>query len=153
MRVSSHPEAIRSKFLDLYLELDDVDWSTRLHEKMLKNWKSTDQQNLSMKLANPHPMKDIDYYVGEYKNDLYGHLKIEKRGKDLVMHYRDLHVVLLKHLTSNIFTFTPTDMSIRYGGVDGGIISFMDEGMTDKAAQVWGNIFHEGPDPLFKRVS
>lgn len=153
MRVSLFPEAIRSKFFDLYLNLPDQrDWSKELLQDFNRSRKEYEKNRQNNRLKNPLPSKDLAYYAGVYENDLYGKVEIILEGDKLVLKYRDLPKTMLTHWNGDNFTFKAYELTRAYSGNDLGEVSFGDNGVTPKAYGLVINLFHEGKDTMFARV-
>lgn len=152
MRVSLLPEAIRSKFLDLYLKLSDQhDWSQELLSEIKALRDKIIQKRSAYRLQNPTAAGDLQTYVGLYENDLYGEMKVTAENGKLYVHYRKLKVELT-HWNSDNFSFLPNEFSKSYSGTDFGDVMFRiakPSGTTKSAMEV--SLLHEGRDSLFYR--
>lgn len=155
MRVNLLPEALRSKFLDMLLELEpDRDWS----QELLKEMNGFRDQRLQIRTEdrrkNPLPAHDLDSYVGDYTNKLYGKLQVTKEGEaghqKLVVHYRKLSAPLT-HWNGDNFTFDPSTFSPSYSITDFAEITFGHD-HTGKANVLVISLLHEGENSLFMRA-
>ncbi|MCX7338601.1 MAG: serine hydrolase [Alphaproteobacteria bacterium] len=149
LRVSMLPEALRNKFLDLYMDLPDNDWSRDNLEKMQtirdKNKRARQMQKLNA-LRIPQP---LDVYVGDYENELYGSLKVTEKDGKLALIYRD-KVIPLTHWNNDEFSFNSNQLSLAYCDYDTGYIEF---GVREKKAIVCAiNLLHEGKEDIFHRI-
>lgn len=156
MRVNLLPEALRSKFLDMLLDLEpDRDWSQELLTNMRDYQKKAQEKRVQQRLDNPVPAHDIDTYVGEFTNKLYGKVQItkEKLGDQerLVLHYRDSKA-FLTHWNGDNFTFNPVEFSGSYSATDYGSVVFGYDA-SGKAAVLMVSFLREGDDNTFYRVS
>lgn len=151
MRVSLFPEAIRNKFLDLYLNVkDEQDWAKNLREDIRNSREKYEKQRRLEMLHNLAPPRNLDDYSGIYENALYGRVEISKSDDALLLTYRDRPQVKLKHWNGNIFQFNGSDLSSGFSGIDLGEIIFSDE--KGKADRMMISLFHEGADTIFHRV-
>lgn len=152
MRVTMFPEAIRNKFLDLYLNVpEEVDWAKKLREDSQQYREKIAKQRRLQMLRALYPAKDLNDYVGIYENNLYGKMEIFQSDKGLILKYRDRPEVLLKHWNANTFDFNGSDLSFGFSGTDQGEITFSEE--KGKARQMMISILHEGTDSTFHRVN
>jgi CubicO group peptidase (beta-lactamase class C family) len=152
MRVSLLPEALRSKFFDMYLNLPERDWSQELVTEFKQSRQKQEQSRLLVRLKNPLPAQDLSRYVGAYSHGLYGKIEISLEQGHLALKYRHLPKVALTHWNGDNFSFKAYELTAAYSGNDYGDVAF---GFDGKASQAYGlavNLFHEGPDTLFKRV-
>lgn len=167
MRVSLLPEALRSKFLDMALGLEpDRDWSKELLDGTIKDRERSQRQRAEYRLSNPQASRDLDAYVGEYTNKLYGKLTITKEsskgdnrngdgGKELeqlVLRYRDLKAPLT-HWNDDKFTFEAQVFSHAYSVTDMGDVFFDYDPTSNKANVLTVSSMREGEDSSFKRLS
>lgn len=152
MRVSLFPEALRSKFLDLYLNLPDQhDWSKELLDEMKSSLERLKNTRISLRLQHPAPMSNIRDYFGLYENDLYGSLTVTAEKGVLYINYRHLKAAL-KHWNGDSFTFQPDEFSRSYSGTDIGNIFFqLPRSLKLEEADVGINLLYEGSDPIFHR--
>jgi CubicO group peptidase (beta-lactamase class C family) len=151
MRASLFPEAIRSKFLDLYLNAkEDIDWAKLLREqgRTIRD-KYHNERRLQMRI-DLRPARNLNDYAGVYENSLYGRIGIIKKDNALLLVYRDHPPMKLTHWNGNIFEFSGSDLSLGFGATDHGEIAFSDE--PSKADRLMINLLHEGVDPVFQRV-
>lgn len=152
MRVSLLPEAIRSKFFDLYLKLPDQhDWSQELLTEIKTAREKILQKRSSQRLQNPMAGHDLQAYVGIFENDLYGQLKVAVEDGKLYMNYRKLKVELT-HWNGDSFNFLPNEFSKSYSGTDMGNVMFSIANPSSKAESAMGiSLFYEGVDNTFYR--
>lgn len=160
MRVSLAPEAIRSKFLDMLTDqTDNRDWSAELLKETAAYREKIRQQMADYRLSNPQRAHDLDAYVGEYKNDLYGIIKITKEkvkenGKDsekLMIHYRNLKAPL-DHFNGDSFSVYPPAFSTAYSGTDICNVLFGYDPRANKAKVMKVDLLSEGLDSTFQRM-
>ncbi|MDF3033519.1 MAG: hypothetical protein K0R76_473 [Alphaproteobacteria bacterium] len=151
MRISLFPEAIRNKFLDLYLNVkEEQDWARNLREDMRHSREKYDKQRRLDMLQGLAPARDLDHYAGIYENPLYGRVEIRKKDNALTLIYRDRPETKLDHWNGNIFQFEGSDLSSGFSGTDRGEVLFASGG--GKADRMLITLFHEGADSLFHRV-
>lgn len=151
MRVSLFPEAIRNKFLDLYLNVkEEVDWAKQLRDEMRSYRENHEKQRRLRMLHNLAPARNLDDYVGVYENSLYGRVEISNGGDSLILTYRDSPKLKLNHWNGNVFQFVGYDLSTGFGGIDHGEIVFSNE--RGKASRMMINLLSEGIDSVFDRV-
>ncbi len=152
MRVSLFPEAIRNKFLDLYLNVpDEQDWAKSIREDIRASYEQYNQKRRWEMLNNLAPARDLENYTGAYENNLYGRVEINKQDGALILIYRDRPPVKLRHWNGNIFQFDGSDLSSGFSGTDLGEIIFAADG-GGKPDRMMITLFHEGADSLFHRV-
>lgn len=150
MRVSMLPEAIRDKFLGLYLGLKDQNWSTRNLNIMKDMRQKNADFKIQQKLMQPTAAQKLMYYEGTYESPLYGQVFIKQAGNSLRMTIRG-HTVNLTHWNRDEFSFKSVELSPYYGDAEPGFIEF--GGPNPQQASLCAiNLLHEG-DGLFKRVS
>lgn len=157
MRVNLLPEALRSKFLDMLLDLEpDRDWSQELLNNMRDYQLKSQEVRKQHRLNNPLPSHDLDAYVGEFRNKLYGKVTVKKEKiKDqekLVVHYRTLSVPLT-HWNGDNFIFNPVEFSQSYSVTDYGAVNFGYDHYSGKATALVVNFLREGEDNTFYRSS
>lgn len=155
MRVNLLPEALRSKFLDMILDLEpNRDWSQELLKDMNRYREQRTQIRTEERRKNPLPAHELDTYVGDYNNKLYGNLQITKEGEaghqKLVLHYRHLSTPL-SHWNGDNFTFDPSKFTASYSSTDFAEITFGHD-QSGKASVLMVNLLNEGEDSLFYRV-
>jgi CubicO group peptidase (beta-lactamase class C family) len=151
MRVSLFPEAVRNKFLDLYLNVkDEVDWAKKAREEMQNYYDRSEQNRRVLMLQNLAPPRDLNDYTGVYENAFYGRVEISKKDDALLLSYRDRSVTKLSHWNGNIFQFQGSDLSSGFSGTDHGEVIFSQD--RGKANKMIITLFHEGADSTFHRV-
>lgn len=122
-RVSLLPETLINRFMDLYLGLPDVDWSTRTYDQH-KNIKMENKRHKDMeRLENPMPCLPLEQYIGTYQNELYGKVKVTVENSKLILHYRDRNIEL-EHFNAHQFSFPGNLMSPAYCETDIGYVYF-----------------------------
>jgi CubicO group peptidase (beta-lactamase class C family) len=122
-RVSFVPEAIHNKFMDLYLGLSKIDWSTRLRDSFLSIKKQNKMYKTVQRLQNPKKARALTDYVGIYKNDLYGELQLKVDSDVLYLMFRNKKIPL-EHFNGNEFTFPGHLLAATYCESDVGYIDF-----------------------------
>lgn len=149
MRVSFMPEAIRSKFFDMYLKLaDQRDWSTEIKQEFDKSRLKNVKERVAYRLSQPASAQDLKRYVGSFENELYGRIGITLENNHLVLNYRQAKVKL-EHWNGDIFSFVPYEFSRSYSGLDYGVVQFVFD-RSGKISDVSVNLLYEGTDPSFK---
>lgn len=149
LRVNMALEALREKFMDLFLKIDDgTDWSTKNLDKIKEMQESYKRELGAMRLQNPRPMRELKLYEGKFKNNLYGTLVVEAKGQQLVFKIRD-KVVPVKHWNGDQFLFDAPDLSAAYSSNDVGVLEFGFQKQS-KAMVLAINMLREG-DQLFER--
>ncbi len=149
MRVSMLPEALRNKFLDLYLGLSNHDWSQENLQKMATIRNKNKQYKNAHRLQNPRKPHDLSVYVGIYENPLYGRFEIQKDQNQLFLLYRKKRVPL-QHWNGDEFQFKGYDLSLVYSDYDQGYIEFAVQ--NRKAVLSAINLMFEGKSEIFKRI-
>lgn len=88
MDKSPYPSVLLASILDRALGLPETDWSSLLFAKFMQEKKNQEKEAKALQEKKPFPRKKrYQEYVGEYKDSLYGHLRIlEKKGK-LIFEY------------------------------------------------------------------
>lgn len=152
MRVSLFPEAVRSKFLDLYLKLPDIhDWSRELRDEFQASVHKMNHSRQSQRLQNPIAERKAAAYIGTFQNDLYGTLTVTAENGRLFMNYRKLKVELV-HWNGDDFSFQPNKFSKSYSGSDIGDMSFYITKTSSGVGSSLGvNLLQEGGDKVFHR--
>lgn len=156
MRVSLFPEAIRAKFFDLYLNLpDQQDWSSRLLEEMNAPREKHQREKQLFRLKNPSPREKSEFYDGVYENVLYGKVTVSHDDKNMYLTYNKTGTkAVLEHWNGDSFNFSASSLSPGTAGTDQGEITFgTDHTNPNKAGILKINLFFEGEDSTFKRVS
>ena len=151
MRVSLMPEALRSTFLDLYLDLPKHDWDQELTETMASIRAGNKQLMIDERQQDPRPRKDLKSYEGEFENQQYGKIKVTLKGDKLWLSYRSREI-LLNHWNGDEFNFAGNDLSPAYSGTDEGHIEFGFQKSRQKADVCVVNLMYENQEDLFKRV-
>ena len=97
MENSLMPSIIRNVVADKLMDLSYIDWNARLLPARTPPPESTENDtqgedpNQVQNTEPTHPLKD---YVGEYKNDGYGTLKIELKGDNLLLNFHAVKITL-----------------------------------------------------------
>jgi CubicO group peptidase (beta-lactamase class C family) len=159
MRVNLAPEAIRNDFLDRLIDTpENRDWSAELLQETKDYRQKVRQQLADYRLNNPQKAHDLDAYVGEYKNDLYGILKVTKEKsqnppneEQLVLHYRHLKAPL-DHWNGDNFTLYPPTFSRAYSATDMCNVMFGYDPRTNRADVMMVDLLSEGADSKFHRI-
>ncbi|MBM3467951.1 MAG: serine hydrolase [Alphaproteobacteria bacterium] len=151
LRVTLFPEAIRNKFLDLYLKVkDEQDWAKILREAIANHYEKFKQNRQREMLQNLAPPRDLEDYAGSYENPLYGKIIFNIENNALILHYRDRSPVKLSHWNGNTFYFNGSDLSSGLAGTDLGEITFSHQ--HGKSNRLMISLLDEGQDRLFNRV-
>jgi CubicO group peptidase (beta-lactamase class C family) len=150
-RVNLMPEALRSIFLDLYLDLPNHDWN----QEILKQMQGIRNENKTIAIAdrqhNPRPCKDLKTYEGEFENEQYGKIKIKLKDGKLWLNYRSREIVL-KHWNGDEFGFAGNELALAYSGTDEGQIEFGFSESPSKADLCLINLMYDSQDDIFKRI-
>ncbi len=149
MRVSMLTEALRNKFLDLYLNLSDKDWSKENLQKMEEIRTKNKQYKNAYRLQNPRTHHDLKVYVGKYTNPVYGLFEIQQDKQGLTLIYRNRRVPL-KHWNGDEFEFKGYDLTPIYSEYDQGYIEFGVQGQQAILSAI--NLMNEGKSEIFERV-
>ena len=158
MRVSLFPEGIRSKFLDLYLDLangkpdENIDWAANIL-KSRQDYRATRLQNEKMKkLQTLRPAASLGTYVGEYENSLYGKVTVTEKNNQLFLSYKKNKDIVLTHWNGDEFNFDSAFLAPSFSSYyDQGIIEFGSV-KNKKTELLVISLMYEGKDTLFKRV-
>ncbi len=158
MRVSLFPEGIRSKFLDLYLDLangkpdENIDWAANIL-KSRQDYRATRLQNEKMKkLQTLRPAASLGTYVGEYENSLYGKVTVTEKNNQLFLSYKKNKDIVLTHWNGDEFNFDCAFLAPSFSSYyDQGIIEFGSV-KNKKTELLVISLMYEGKDTLFKRV-
>lgn len=151
MRVSLMPEALRSTFLDLYLDLPKHDWDQEITQVM-KNIRDDNKEfMIKERQQNPRPCKDLTAYEGEFENEQYGKIKITLKNDKLCLAYRSREI-LLNHWNGDEFNFAGNELALAYSGTDEGHIEFGFQKSRQKADVCVINLMYDSHEDLFKRV-
>jgi CubicO group peptidase (beta-lactamase class C family) len=149
MRVSMLTEAIRNKFLDLYMNLSQKDWSLDNLKKMQEVRDKNKQYKNRYRLQSPRKPHDLKAYVGVYENPLYGRFEIQQDKQGLVLVYRQKRVKLT-HWNGDEFSFKGYDLTPVYSDYDQGYIEFAVRGQQAILSAI--NLMYEGKSEIFERV-
>lgn len=151
MRVSLLPEALRSIFFDLYLNIPEHDWDQEIIQEM-KDIKIHNKQLLiEERQQNPQPAKDLKVYEGEFKNKQFGKVTIKVKNNKLWFIYRSQEVPLT-HWNGDEFHFAGNDLSPIYSGTDEGHIEFGFHKTRQKADVCFIDLMYDHQEDLFRRV-
>eukprot|EP01037_Dinobryon_pediforme_P011185 gene11185-11266_t len=115
LRVSLMPEALRSTFLDLYLDLPKHDWDQEITQTMTNIRDENKQFMAKERQQDPRPCKDLKAYEGEFENEQYGKIKITLKNDKLWLTYRSREI-LLNHWNGDEFSFAGNDLALAYSG-------------------------------------
>lgn len=149
MRVSMMPEAIRNKFLDLYMKLSEKDWSLYNLKKMQEVRDKNKQYKNTYRLQNPRKPHDLKAYVGIYENPLYGRFEIQQDQQTLNLIYRNKKIKLA-HWNGDEFSFRGNDLTPVYSDYDTGYIEFAIQGQQALLSAI--SLMFEGKSEIFERV-
>jgi len=151
-RVSFVPEAIHNKFMDLYLELSDIDWSKRLKDKFESIKKQNKTYKSMQRLQQPKTARILRDYTGTFRNELYGELILEEDLNILYLIFRGKKIPL-EHFNGNEFTFPGHLLSEAYCEGDVGYIDFGARTGQKIDLCVISSLLDEGKDQgLFERI-
>lgn len=97
------PQIIAYNAYDRLLGLKQVQWSKRLmkQKKKAEETAKKTEKDKDQKL-NTKPSHPVDDYIGEYKNDGYGILFIQKKDESLEAVFNDI-IYVMKHYHYDIF--------------------------------------------------
>jgi|CryBogDrversion2_8_1035294.scaffolds.fasta_scaffold01007_2 CubicO group peptidase (beta-lactamase class C family) len=151
LRVSLMPEALRSTFLDLYLDLPKHDWDQEITQTMTNIRDENKQFMAKERQQDPRPCKDLKAYEGEFENEQYGKIKITLKNDKLWLTYRSREI-LLNHWNGDEFSFAGNDLALAYSGTDEGQIEFGFQKSRQKADVCLINLMYDSQEDLFKRV-
>jgi len=145
------PEALRSTFLDLYLDLPKHDWDQEITQTMTNIRDENKQFMAKERQQDPRPCKDLKAYEGEFENEQYGKIKITLKNDKLWLTYRSREI-LLNHWNGDEFSFAGNDLALAYSGTDEGQIEFGFQKSRQKADVCLINLMYDSQEDLFKRV-
>ncbi len=147
--VNLFPEALRNVFLNLFLDLEERDWSKEYLENKKKQQDKMKIQRTNKKLSNPTPKKADKFYIGTYKNEMYGEMKIEASGNGLLLKIKDksCHIV---HWNADEFSLNGWEFNGNISRTDPHFIEFGSSQSGQTLAYV--SFLHEGNDPIFKKI-
>ncbi len=144
--VNLFPEALRNFFINSFLGLEERDWSAEYAERKNTYLKKIHSQRANKKLLKPTPKRDDNSYLGVYKNDLYGEMRIEKDSKGLLLKIKDrsCHIV---HWNGDEFSINGWEFNGNMSRSDPHFIEF---GVNEKGQMLaYVSFLHEGNDPIF----
>lgn len=101
------PHILLINIYERLLNMDITDWNARFlnHIKKTKEFEKTDIKNSNKnQVHNSKPIHKIEDYVGCYKNDGYGILKIVKNDSKLKI-IAPKETFILEHIHFNVFEF------------------------------------------------
>lgn len=158
MRVSLFPEGIRSKFLDLYLDLangkpdENIDWGANILNSR-QSYRATRLKNDKVKkLHNLKPAASLETYAGEYENSLYGKVTVTTKNNQLFLSYKNKKNIVLTHWNGDEFNFDSAFLAPSFSSYyDQGTIEFGSI-KNKKTDLLVISVMYEGQDTLFKRV-
>ena len=165
---SLHPEALSLSFLDailteLFQEKTEAQQEEKVKNKKIKGEKDwveaiyndakekhheRDVMFYQQKLLNPSSHDDLKHFVGDYKNNTVGRVRVFLDTKGvLTMAYHD-QVVPLVHENANMFSFEASKLSKAYNGLIAPIAMF---GVVNNKKALYLSIFSDTEnDTLFK---
>lgn len=143
------PEALRNVFLNFFLNLEERDWSKEYIESKNTHQNKMKAQRTNKKLLKPTPKKADKFYIGTYTNEMYGEMKIEASGNDLLLKIKDksCHIV---HWNGDEFNLNGWEFNGNMSRTDPHFIEFGSSESGQTLAYV--SFLHEGNDPVFKKI-
>jgi len=103
------PEAIAAYFMDLVVggEIEN-NWLSLYAEAFAQLYVNPSKLSGKTPPARPKPAQPTSFYVGAYRNDYYGQVTVEARGRSLRMLIGPKPTVLpLRHWNGDLFAFFP----------------------------------------------
>ncbi len=122
-RISLLPEGVMNRFMDLYLGLEDIDWSEQTKMNLKDIQISNKRYKAMERMNNPQPSGPLEAYVGTYNNDVYGECRVSLENNALTMTYRG-KTVQLTHFNGHQFSFAGNILSPAYCEHDTGYVFF-----------------------------
>lgn len=144
------PEALRNVFLDFVLENKEYDWGGDYLERKKNFYKKMQLQRSNKKLLKPTPKKGDNFYLGTYKNDLYGEMRIEKDNKGLLIKIKD-RFCHIEHWNGDEFNIHGWEFNGNMSRTDPHFIEFAEDEKGHILAYI--SFLHEGADPTFIKVN
>lgn len=144
------PEAIHNVLLDFVLGLEEHDWAQEYLDRKKASLKKMQLQRANKKLLKLMPKKDDEFYIGVYKNELYGEMRIEKDDKGLLLKIKD-RSCHIEHWNGNEFNVNGWEFNGNMSRTDPHFIEFG----TDEKGRVlaYVSFLFEGADPTFVKVN
>lgn len=144
------PEALMYHLMDTALGVNDTDWNTVILNHTNEQNQKFRQFFEQQKILTPHPHEDLAPYVGSYKNNLYGDVRLKVKENALWMGYRKKWVKLI-HLNGNRFVFDAYKLADGYSS---SYYAFVDLGyLGDRNKHALScNLMPEGDEPIFVKT-
>lgn len=143
------PEALRNVILSFMLGLEERDWAHEYLDRKKNYLKKMHVERSNKKLINPMPRRDDKFYMGVYKNDLYGEMRIEKDNKGLLIKIRD-HSCHIEHWNGDEFNINGWEFNGNMSRSDPHFIEFGFNKKGEILAYI--SFLFEGSDPTFVKV-
>lgn len=147
--ISLMPEALRNKFLDLYLDMPEKDWSKQYTQKYEEYRNKVEVQKNAQKLLKPSAKKADNFYAGKYKNYLYGELTVatDREGIFIKLNNKSCH---MEHFNGDEFILKAWEFSKNFSRSDKNTIEFFPT--ADGRILAYISFLHEGDNPIFEKV-
>lgn len=146
--VNLYPEALRNVFLDLFLNLEERDWSNEYVKRKNDYYTRMRNQRTAKKLAKLTPKHDDKFYTGTYFNEMYGEIEIAAEAGTLIFKANG-HSCTLPHWNGDEFNMNGWEFNDNMSRSDPNFIEF---GQNEKGQTIaYVSFLFEGSDPIFTR--
>jgi CubicO group peptidase (beta-lactamase class C family) len=146
-------EEIQYTFYDWALGLKALDYSSLILEKTKKYYIKNNAQLEKSRQNDPKPSKPLYMYEGTYDNPLYGKIHVKVRGESLTFHHEKHYSWQANHWNGHTFRCQASDVTPHLSGTTPVLHQFLNMQSSGKPQYLWVNVFFEGDEALFKRVS
>lgn len=144
-----YPEALRNVFLDLFLDLEEKDWSDEYVKRKNDYYTRMRNQRTTKKLAKLTPKHEDKFYTGTYVNEMYGEIEIASESGMLVFKANGRSCTL-PHWNGDEFNMNGWEFNGNMSRSDPNFIEF---GQNEKGQTIaYVSFLFEGKDPIFTRV-
>ena len=146
--INLFPEALRNVFLDLFLNLEERDWSQEYVKRKSEYYAKIDNQRMAKKLTKLAPKHDNKFYTGVYFNKLYGEIEIAESAEGLLFKANN-HSCHIVHWNGDEFDFNGWEFNGNFSRSDPNFIEF---GQNEKGQTIaYVSFLFEGNDPIFTK--
>lgn len=151
--INKCPEEIQYAFYDMVLNINYFNYRNHIYKKSKKFYEKMYKNLNKDRLISPNSHKNLHYYEGIYENKLYGKIHIKKLNDILNIRHEKKYSWEVSHWNKDIFTTKSSKVTPHLSAAIPAIHQFFNFSKSGKAENLWINIFSEGDDGIFNRVS